>query len=981
MLSLIVFALAGTAKVKPIQAQAQLPITTATDGTATLVILDPDGSQYDISGGTLSSDGANLFHSFQEFGLAPGEIANFLSNEQIQNILGRVVGGNPSIIQGLIQVTGSPSTNLYLMNPAGIVFGEGASLNVPASFTATTANGIGFEGGWFNAIGPTNYANLVGNPDRFAFTLSQPGSLVNAGNLAVGEGQSLTLLGGTVVNTGTLAAPNGELIIAAVPGETLVRISHNDMVLSLEIEPTAGLDDNGLPSAEGITPLNLPDLLTGGDLTDATGIAVNPDGTISLSGSGIAISPEPGMAIASGSLDVSGETGGSVNVLGDQVAVIAAQIDASGTNGGGTVLLGGDYQGQGTAATDIVLNELSLTANGSNVIFDGPVKLGSDLDINTGAVGGDIVFTSTIDGDTTGTQHLTLAAGTGDVTIGDVIGGIVPLGSLTIGGNDVVFGDYTGGPLTVIAQGNITGGAITAQTYEQTTQVFGFETGDFTGWTTIGQTSVATATFGSGPTEGTFQALLQTGGAVGIPASDTALETFLGIAPGSLDAIDNVDSWTGATEGSAMQVTFTAQAGDVVSFDWNFFTDEMDQPSIYNDFAFVTLTSPTPIAMRNSTPVGSTVPGFDGETGFQTTSIPLSTSGTFTLGIGVMDVNDPAVNSAILVDNVAITTAAPINGAPVTLSAGGNVNVVSINTQGLNGTGGDVDITAGGVVQVTGTFTDQNGVEASISSAGTAGGGVITIEHTGGVNNLPLVVGDAAQNGTAGAIATGDTSILPPQSFPTPGTVNPTNSVSITFVNDPPTLSANSLLTGAQSDQPFTFSFADLNPVANDLNGDVTSVMIVEILQGTLTINGVAVTPGTILKPGDVLVYIPPLNANGSIPAFTVSASDNVSTSSPLPIVVDVSVPVPPSPSPSPSSTQASFSLGCTASLRPLEITAESIAEADSPNAISTPLQTRLISASNDNTCSPSTNQAVDLEVPPLPKPLLEGDESIPEQE
>jgi large exoprotein involved in heme utilization and adhesion len=28
------------------------------------------------------------------------------------------------------------------MNPAGIVFGQNASLNVPAAFTATTANGI-----------------------------------------------------------------------------------------------------------------------------------------------------------------------------------------------------------------------------------------------------------------------------------------------------------------------------------------------------------------------------------------------------------------------------------------------------------------------------------------------------------------------------------------------------------------------------------------------------------------------------------------------------------------------------------------------------------------------------------------------------------------------------------------------------------------------------------------------------------------------
>ena len=104
------------------------------DGTGTVVT--PDGNQFDITGGTLS--GSNLFHSFQQFGLSENQIANFLSNSQISNILGRVVGGDTSIINGLIQVTGGNS-NLVLMNPAGIIFGSGASLNVPASFTATTA--------------------------------------------------------------------------------------------------------------------------------------------------------------------------------------------------------------------------------------------------------------------------------------------------------------------------------------------------------------------------------------------------------------------------------------------------------------------------------------------------------------------------------------------------------------------------------------------------------------------------------------------------------------------------------------------------------------------------------------------------------------------------------------------------------------------------------------------------------------------------
>ena len=168
-------------------------ITPATDGTGTVV--NPQGNRIDISGGKLSGDGANLFHSFQQFGLSQTQTANFLSNPAIQNILGRIVGGDVSVINGLIQVTGGNS-NLFLINPAGIVFGANAQLNVPASFSATTANSIGFGDSSFNAIGSNNYATLLGSPSSFAFSAIEPASIVNRGNLAVNPGGSLTLLGG-----------------------------------------------------------------------------------------------------------------------------------------------------------------------------------------------------------------------------------------------------------------------------------------------------------------------------------------------------------------------------------------------------------------------------------------------------------------------------------------------------------------------------------------------------------------------------------------------------------------------------------------------------------------------------------------------------------------------------------------------------------------------------------------------------------------
>ncbi|MBD1871330.1 CHAT domain-containing protein [Cyanobacteria bacterium FACHB-471] len=322
----------------------------ARNATGTRVQLR-DG-RFDIEGGRLSSDRTNLFHDFERFNLNRNQVANFLSNSEIRNIFSRVTGGDASYINGLLQVSGGNS-NLYLINPSGILFGPNARLDVPASFTATTATGIGFGDIWLNALDRGNYEALVGNPSAFSFATMQPGAIVNAGNLAVSQGQQLMLLGGTVINTGTLSAPGGSITIAAIPGENRVRLSQDGMLLSLELE-LLGTDTTESSSALPFTPLSLPALLTGGNVDGPTGVTINPDGTVQLTGSGITLPTNPGTAIASGTIDASNQTISSatqtpeINVLGDRVALLNTTLNASGINGGGTVRIGGDYQGQGT---------------------------------------------------------------------------------------------------------------------------------------------------------------------------------------------------------------------------------------------------------------------------------------------------------------------------------------------------------------------------------------------------------------------------------------------------------------------------------------------------------------------------------------------------------------------------------------------------------------------------------------------------------
>jgi len=104
--------------------------------------------------------------------------------------------------------------------------------------------------------------------------------------LSVPSGQTLALIGGTVLSPGTLSAPSGKIAIASVPGENLVRISQAGHLLSLEISPSSNLNSASVP----LSPLTLSQLLTGGN-SNATGVTVNSDGSVQLTNSDLRVEP------------------------------------------------------------------------------------------------------------------------------------------------------------------------------------------------------------------------------------------------------------------------------------------------------------------------------------------------------------------------------------------------------------------------------------------------------------------------------------------------------------------------------------------------------------------------------------------------------------------------------------------------------------------------------------------------------------------
>ena len=162
-------------------------------------------------------------------------------------------------------------------------------------------------------------------------------------------------------------------------------------------------------------------------------------------------------------------------------------------------------------------------------------------------------------------------------------------------------------------------------------------------------------------------------------------------------------------------------------------------------------------------------------------------------------------------------------------------------------------------------------------------------------------MGSASTNGTAGAIDRGGGTVIPSGSFPVQAntaTVVPTTGVSLTALNTPPTLSATTSLSGATKNTPFPINYTALAPLVTDVNQDVTTLTIASIAPGaTLTLNGNPVAPGNVtLTSGSVLVYTPPPDAVGLLSAFTLRASDGVSTSNLVQVTVNVQDVVTPPP-------------------------------------------------------------------------------------
>ena len=402
------------------------------DGTVNTQV-NTSGNTAEITGG--ETRGSNLFHSFDQFSVPANNAALFDNAENISNIFSRVTGGNTSNINGAIRANGAAS--LFLINPAGIIFGEGSSLDIGGSFYGSTASSILFENGEFSAADLDNPPLLTINAPIGLGFRDNPGEIINRSNfglttrildenfssafadenftaiesigLEVNPGETLALIGGNVIleNMAGITAPEGVVELGGISAAGTITIDGNgDFIYPESISKSdVSLTEDSLIEVRGnnggFININASNLLLSGQSKIFAGIAEN-GGTIDSQAGDITINATNSVKLIGNDLGRPGlgtEINNHVGTVPDRRANRDEPSNASGNGGSikvNTNLLEISDQARIFANSydrgnsgNVVLNTNDIIINGGafgSLIFEGIGDAGDVIVNNTNDV-------------------------------------------------------------------------------------------------------------------------------------------------------------------------------------------------------------------------------------------------------------------------------------------------------------------------------------------------------------------------------------------------------------------------------------------------------------------------------------------------------------------------------------------------------------------------------------------------------------------
>ncbi|MDX2132335.1 MAG: filamentous hemagglutinin N-terminal domain-containing protein, partial [Planctomycetota bacterium] len=355
----------------------------------------PEGAQVVRGNVTIRREGAlttitaprNSIINYRSFDIAPHETVRFIQPDAASRVLNRIQGPAPTRIDGTLLANG----RVYIVNPAGVIFGAGSVVNA---------------GGIFAAAGTITDRDFLRGVDRVS---NVQGGIVAEGLMDVG---SATLVGRRIEQSGTIVADAG-VVAMLVGSDVTVRESGGRISARIDgADVTASSDAAARPGKrQGLTSLGAG---------DAVSLAFRNTGHVRASGGTVLAATPAGRIENTGTIDTSVHSGqaGTVVVTGAQVATsgrIASDADA-GRAGAVEVT----SSSRTTLASGAVVSASGGDghADGGRVLVhayhgDTVVQRGARVDLSGGARGGDGGT-----GEVSGAQRLAI--------LGDIVGNAAP---------------------------------------------------------------------------------------------------------------------------------------------------------------------------------------------------------------------------------------------------------------------------------------------------------------------------------------------------------------------------------------------------------------------------------------------------------------------------------------------------------------------------------------------------------------------------
>ena len=302
---------------------------------ATANPLDPtvaSGSAiFNATGNTLrieNSPGAVI--NWRSFSIGSGELTHFQQPSAASQVLNRVTGGDPSVILGRLTSNG----HVFLLNPNGIAFGPGSTVDV-AGLVASTLNlsNADFLAGRLSFSAPAGAAGIR-----------------NDGTLQAATGGRIYLVAPTLENHGIISAPDGSVVLAAGHSVTLIDSNRPDVQVLL--------------AANGGEAVNVGRIVA--SQVGIYGATIRNDGSISA----------------------------TTALVGENGNVVLKATSAVITGAGSSIAADGGSGGKVDITTDLLWHAGSITTNGGNIQIAAGSVFQSGAMRADGAIGGTITILS-----------------------------------------------------------------------------------------------------------------------------------------------------------------------------------------------------------------------------------------------------------------------------------------------------------------------------------------------------------------------------------------------------------------------------------------------------------------------------------------------------------------------------------------------------------------------------------------------------------